>query len=93
MFDDVSNNKHSNLNESVDEVWLTVQQAARLLHVSKTYLIGLVNQSQIQSSQTEEGHYRLLKTEVLRFKITLRKSQEAGFEKMIRVTEKLDLYD
>lgn len=73
---------------------LTLAEAARLLHVSRLYLITLVEEGRFPSVRvTRGGHRRISRAEVLAYKEKLRKSQMSGLEKMVDASQRMRLYD
>lgn len=77
-----------------DDETLTSEEAARLLHVSRTHLNGLADSGVLGTVQkTTGGHRRILKAQVLAYKQRQKKKQAEGLEAMHRATEEMGLYD
>ncbi|WP_343654358.1 helix-turn-helix domain-containing protein [Paraburkholderia caribensis] len=73
---------------------LTIAEAARLLHVSKMYLLTLVEQGVFTGVHTTRGgHRQISHAEVLAYKEKLVKAQTDGLERMIEASQCMGLYD
>ncbi|TXC79093.1 helix-turn-helix domain-containing protein [Paraburkholderia azotifigens] len=73
---------------------LTVAEASRLLHVSRTYLTALIDEGKfLEVHTTRRGRRRISRAEVLAYKEQIVKAQADGLERMIRASERMGLYD
>ena len=73
---------------------LTSEEAAKLLHVSRTHLNTLVDTGRLgEVSRTAGRHRRISKAAVLQYKADSKKRQEKGLKAMIEASERLGLYD
>lgn len=70
---------------------VTTQQAADLLHVSRQYLVRLLDENRIPFRKIGK-HRRLLVEDVLAFKDTRDKDRAAGLRELSRLTQELGGY-
>jgi excisionase family DNA binding protein len=76
----------------IDE--LTSEQAAKLLHVSRTHLNTLVDTGLLgEVCRTVGRHRRISKAAVLQYKAASKKRQAKGWDAMAQASERLGLYD
>ena len=76
-----------------DDESLTSEEAAELLHVSRTHLNGLLDTGSIPGmSRTEGGHRRIPKAAVLAYKEVSKQRQARGLEAMAVASQGLGLY-
>lgn len=73
---------------------LTSEQAAKLLHVSRTHLNTLVDTGRLgEVSRTAGRHRRISKAAVLQYKAASKERQAKGLDAMAEASERLGLYD
>ncbi|CAB3774482.1 hypothetical protein LMG29542_07859 [Paraburkholderia humisilvae] len=72
---------------------LTSEEAAKLLHVSRTHLNALIDEGKLPSSRTKRGHRRIPRTAVLAYREQTRAVQRQGLVLMTEASERLGLYD
>jgi excisionase family DNA binding protein len=76
-----------------DDESLTSEEAAELLHVSRTHLNGLLEAGSIAGwSRTAVGHRRIPKAAVLEYKEVSKQRQARGLEAMAQASQSLGLY-
>jgi len=76
-----------------DEV-VTSQEAAQLLHVSRTHVNSLVQAGKLEPvNLTEGGHRRISKAVVLHYKVDSKHRQARGLAMMTEASQRLGLYD
>lgn len=71
---------------------LTTQEAADILHVSRPYLIKLLEQGTIPFG-TVGTHRRVHIKDVLTYKKVLQAEQKRGIEEIARLSQEMGLYD
>lgn len=72
---------------------LTSEEAAKLLHVSRTHLNTLVDTGQLgEVCRTAGRHRRIPKAAVLRYKTASKERQAKGLDAMAQASERLGLY-
>ena len=77
-----------------DEEVLTSEQAAELLHVSRTHVNTLMDSGALGAVvRTAGNHRRVPKAAVLAYREAGKKRQARGLEAMTRASERLGLYD
>lgn len=77
-----------------DEVMLTSEKAAQLLHVSRPHLTKLLDNGTIPGvEKTENGHRRIAKGAVLRYKAQMKQRQAEGLATVAKMSQELGLYD
>lgn len=81
------------LADVTDNEELTSEEAAKLLHVSRTHLNTLVDEGKLPSARTRGGHRRIPRSAVLAYREQMRAAQSAGLERMMDASERLGLYD
>jgi excisionase family DNA binding protein len=80
--------------KSGDEDILTSEQAAELLHVSRTHVNALMDSGALGPVMRTSGrHRRVPKAAVLAYKEQSKKRQARGLEAMARASQRLGLYD
>jgi excisionase family DNA binding protein len=73
---------------------LTSEDAAKLLHVSRTHLNTLVDSGELGEIRRTAGrHRRISKAAVLRYKAASQERQSKGLDAMVQASERLGLYD
>ena len=73
---------------------LTSEEAAKLLHVSRTHLNTLVDTGRLgEVSRTAGRHRRISKAAVLQYKAASKERQAKGLDAMAEASERLGLYD
>lgn len=73
---------------------LTSEDAAKLLHVSRTHLNTLVDTGQLGEVRRTAGrHRRIPKAAVLQYKAASKERQAKGLDAMSEASERLGLYD
>jgi excisionase family DNA binding protein len=76
-----------------DEPFLSLEEAAQLLHVSRTHINKLIDTGKLGNIQTEGSHRRIGKSAVLTYKAESKARQAAGMATLIDATQRLRLYD
>jgi excisionase family DNA binding protein len=76
-----------------DEPFLSLEEAAQLLHVSRTHINKLIDTGKLGEIQTEGPHRRIAKSAVLTYKAESKIRQAAGMATMFDATQRLGLYD
>jgi excisionase family DNA binding protein len=71
---------------------LTTEEAAKLLNVSRTHLISLVESGTLPASRTSGGHRRIPKAAVLAYKGQMQARQRKGLDAMMKASGDLGLY-
>jgi excisionase family DNA binding protein len=71
---------------------LTTQQAAEVLQVSRPYLIGILEEGQINYHMVGT-HRRIRMGDILAYRKTRDAQRRASLQEMVRVTEAMGLYD
>jgi excisionase family DNA binding protein len=71
---------------------LTTQQAADFLHVSRPYVIKLLDEGKLPYSMTGT-HRRILFKDLARYRAEMKAIQRAGIEEIVRISEEAGLYD
>jgi excisionase family DNA binding protein len=78
---------------SDDDEELTTEEAAKLLFVSRPYMVKLLDSNEIPMAKvTVGGQRRVRKADVLSYKARLRTRQEKAMDKLVSESEKLGLY-
>jgi excisionase family DNA binding protein len=73
---------------------LTSEEAARLLHVSRTHLNTLVDEGKFgEVRHTEGGHRRIPRAAVLAYRGKSKMTQTKGLDKMVEASGRMGLYD
>lgn len=73
---------------------LTSEEAAKLLHVSRTHLNTLVDMGRLgEVCRTAGRHRRIPKAAVLQYKAASKERQAKGLDAMAEASERLGLYD
>lgn len=73
---------------------LTSEEAAKLLHVSRTHLNTLVDEGKLgQVRHTEGGHRRIPRAAVLAYRENTKKAQKKGLDRMVEASGRMRLYD
>lgn len=73
---------------------LTSEQAAQLLHVSRSHVNGLADSGALgKVMKTLGGHRRIPRASVLAYKEQSKRSQAKGLEAMMAATDEAGLYD
>ncbi|MFM0179043.1 excisionase family DNA-binding protein [Paraburkholderia aspalathi] len=73
---------------------LTSEEAARLLHVSRTHLNTLVDEGKLGVVRhTQSGHRRIQRTAVLAHKEKIKTMQKKGLDRTVDASERMGLYD
>jgi len=77
---------------AADTEVLTCESAAKLLNVSRTHVNTLIETGQLKGvRRTTDGHRRILKSEVLRYKAAGKTRQDMGLDAMVEASERLGL--
>ena len=78
----------------VDEEVVTSEEAAKLLHVSRTHINKLVEKGELgEVRKTEGGHRRILRSAVMAYKEKSKAGQFKGLEQMMAASAALGHYD
>jgi excisionase family DNA binding protein len=78
----------------VGDPLLSSEEAAKLLHVSRTHINMLIDSGKLgQVTRTEGGHRRIARTAVLKYKAESKLRRAKGVNAMVEATERLGLYD
>lgn len=72
---------------------LTSQQAADLLHVSRSYLLQLLNAGAMPYSRTDGGHRRVALHDVLAYRQRRLEERREKLDELTRLSDELGLYD
>ncbi|MFL9908924.1 helix-turn-helix domain-containing protein [Paraburkholderia sp. RL17-337-BIB-A] len=73
---------------------LTVEEAAKILFVSRTHVRKLLERGDLTAiQQAPESTVQLLRAAVLQYKNEMRARQKAGIQAMMDASERLGLYD
>jgi len=82
------------LGGEVGDPLLSSEEAAKLLHVSRTHINMLIDSGKLgQITRTEGGHRRIARTVVLKYKAESKLRRARGVNAMVAATERLGLYD
>jgi excisionase family DNA binding protein len=82
------------LGGEADDPLLSSEEAAKLLHVSRTHINMLIDLGKLgQITRTEGGHRRIARTAVLKYKAESKLRRAKGVSAMVEATERLGLYD
>jgi excisionase family DNA binding protein len=82
------------LGGEVGDPLLSSEEAAKLLHVSRTHINMLIDSGKLgQVTRTEGGHRRIARTAVLKYKAESKLRRAKGVNAMVEATERLGLYD
>jgi len=82
------------LGGEVGDPLLSSEEAAKLLHVSRTHINMLIDSGKLgQITRTEGGHRRIARTAVLKYKAESKLRRARGVNAMVEATERLGLYD
>jgi excisionase family DNA binding protein len=86
---------HGRANRLTSEVGeLTSEEAAKLLHVSRTHLNTLVDEGALGDVRiTQGGHRRIPRAAVLAYKEKSTLAQRRGLDKMTEASQRMGLYD
>ena len=77
-----------------DDELLTSEQAAELLHVSRTHVNKLMDSGTLKNvSRTEGRHRRVPKASVMAYKAESKARQAKGMERMTEASRRLGLYE
>jgi excisionase family DNA binding protein len=74
------------------QAMVTTEQAATFLHVSRPYLIKLLDEGKIPYSMTG-SHRRIQFQDLAAFKVEWDRKRDAAFRELIRISEEAGLYD
>ncbi|MGF6505889.1 excisionase family DNA-binding protein [Paraburkholderia sp. 32] len=73
---------------------LTIEEAARLLFVSRTHLNKLLDDGKLSGVRTtEDGQRRIPRTTVVAYREQMRAAQKEGLNRMVESTDRMGLYD
>ena len=73
---------------------LTSEEAAKILNVSRTHMVKLIDGGLIAGAEKTEGrHRRVPKAAVLAYKKASRVKQAKGYTRMVEASERMGLYD
>jgi excisionase family DNA binding protein len=73
---------------------LSSEEAAKLLHVSRTHINMLIDSGKLgEINRTEGGHRRIASAAVLKYKADSKLRRAKGIQAMVEATDKLGLYD
>lgn len=79
---------------AADDEVVTSEEAAKLLHVSRTHVNKLVEKGELgEVRKTEGGHRRILRSAVMSYKEKSKASQLKGLEQMMAASAALGHYD
>ncbi len=79
--------------ETNDQV-LSSEEAAKLLHVSRTRINMLIDSGQLgQVTRTADGHRRVAQSAVLTYMVERKERRARALDAMVEATERLGLYD
>jgi excisionase family DNA binding protein len=82
------------LDDEADEPLLSSEEAAKLLHVSRTHINMLIDSGKLgEITRTAGGHRRIAKTAVLKYKAESKQRRARGLGAMVESSERLGLYD
>jgi excisionase family DNA binding protein len=77
-----------------DDPLLSSEEAAKLLHVSRTHINMLIDSGKLgEIGRTEGGHRRIARGAVLKYKADSKLRRAKGIQAMVEATDKLGLYD
>ncbi|BBU30254.1 hypothetical protein BTHE68_39880 [Burkholderia sp. THE68] len=77
-----------------DDIELTSEEAAKLLHVSRTHLNTLIRDGRLTGVRlTPGGHRRISRAKVLAYKVSTEESQRQGLDEMVQASARMGLYD
>jgi excisionase family DNA binding protein len=76
-----------------DEPFLSLEEAAQLLHVSRTHINKLIDTGKLEDVQTEGPQRRIEKSAVLTYKAERKARQAAGMATLVDAPQRLGLYD
>ena len=76
-----------------DEPFLSLEEAAQLLRVSRTHINMLVDTGRLGNVQTEGPHRRIEKAAVLTYKAESKVRQAASMAALVDATQRLGRYD
>jgi excisionase family DNA binding protein len=76
-----------------DEPFLSLEEAAQLLHVSRTGINKLIDAGTLANIRNEGPHRRVERSAVLTYKAESKARQAAGMATMVDATQRLGLYD
>jgi excisionase family DNA binding protein len=86
--------RSSSLDDEADDPLLSSEEAAKLLHVSRTHINMLIDSGKLgEITRTVGGHRRIAKTAVLKYKAESKQRRARGFDVMVESSERLGLYD
>ena len=86
--------KFSIITRDDDDELLTSEQAAELLHASRTHVNKLMDSGVLRNvSKTEGGHRRVPKASVLAYKAQSKARQAKGMERIADASRRLGLYE
>ncbi|MFM0134386.1 helix-turn-helix domain-containing protein [Paraburkholderia sediminicola] len=73
---------------------LTSEEAAKLLHVSRSHLNRLVDEGKLDGVRyTQGGYRRIQRAAVLAYKEEIKTTQKKGLNRMVEASERMGLYD
>lgn len=73
---------------------LTSEDAAKLLHVSRSHLNKLVDEGKLDGvRRTQGGHRRIQRAAVLAYREKTKIMQKKGLSRMVEASERMGLYD
>jgi excisionase family DNA binding protein len=82
------------LDDDADDPLLSSEEAAKLLHVSRTHINMLIDSGKLgEITRTVGGHRRIAKTAVLKYKVESKQRRARGLDAMVKSSERLGLYD
>jgi len=82
------------LDDEANDPLLSSEEAAKLLHVSRTHINMLIDSGKLgEITRTVGGHRRIAKTAVLKYKAESKQRRARGFDAMVESSERLGLYD
>jgi excisionase family DNA binding protein len=76
-----------------DEPFLSLEETAQLLHVSRTGTNKLIDAGKLGDIQNEGSHRRVERSAVLAYKAESKARQAAGMATLVDATKRLGLYD
>jgi excisionase family DNA binding protein len=81
-------------NPDSDHNAMTISEAAKLLHVSRTHLNTLIDEGKLDRVHyTQGGHRRIQRAAVLAYKEESKTTQKKGLNRMVEASERMGLYD
>ncbi|SFU26337.1 excisionase family DNA-binding protein [Paraburkholderia aspalathi] len=81
-------------NPDSDHDAMTISEAAKLLHVSRTQLDTLIDEGKLDAVRyTQGGHRRIQRAALLAYKEEIKTTQKKGLNRMVEASECMGLYE